>query len=75
MVIHYNGWNPIRLSEDFLFRELKCSQIDLQRIFDSWGKIVVNRVKNHLSDGECLELDPLSTTIFKLKRGGIKYEL
>ena len=75
LVIHYNGWNPIRLSEDFLFRELKCSQIDLQRIFDSWGKIVVNRVKNHLSDGECLELDPLSTTIFKLKRGGIKYEL
>ena len=75
LVVHYNGWNSLRLSEEFLFRELKCSQIDIQKIFDPWGEILVNRVSSSISDHESLELEPLSTTIFKLKRGGVKYEL
>lgn len=75
LVIHYNGWDPFELSEDFIFHELRCSQIDIQRIFDHRGKDTVNRVSNNLADRESIKLNPLSTTIFSLKRRGVQYEL
>lgn len=70
LVIHHNGWQEGYLSAQVIYEALQANHLSFQRIFDSKGRVVVNRVEGSLSDLPTIHVTPLSTTIFSVKKGG-----
>lgn len=70
LVVHHNGWKGGVMPTFDLFRALQAYQLSIQRIFDPKGRVACNRVEGGESDLPYIHVQPLSTTIFSIKKGG-----
>lgn len=68
LCLYSNAWLTTYIDLKPVFRALAAYHMDLQKIFDKRGKIINNRVRLAWSEGRKLAVDPISMTIYSVKR-------